>query len=89
LALNTSLDKSALEKALMPYIPLKEQKRIKIIRTIQIILFFVASGIVVLFIVLFSIGNVELLPSIIIMFLGLVFGILLIMALNGSTFDGL
>ncbi|MHA1886002.1 MAG: hypothetical protein ACW96S_13170 [Promethearchaeota archaeon] len=89
MALNTSLDKSALEKALMPYIPLKEQKRIKIIRTIQIILFFVASGIVVLFIVLFSIGNVELLPSIIIMFLGLVFGILLIMALNGSTFDGL
>jgi len=89
LASNTSLDKNALEKTLMPYIPLKEQKRIKIIRTIQIILFFVAVGIVILFIVLFAIGNVELLPSIIIMILGLVFGILLIMALNGSTFDSL
>ncbi|MHA1915471.1 MAG: hypothetical protein ACW986_15640 [Promethearchaeota archaeon] len=89
LALNTSLDKNALDKALMPYIPLKEQKRIKIIRTLQIILFFVVSGIVILFAILFAIGNVELLPSIIIMFLGLFLGILLIMALNGATFDSM
>ena len=73
----------------MPYIPLKEQKRIKIIRTLQIILFFIGVIIVVLFVVLFAIGNVELLPSIVIMFLGLIFGVLLIMALNGATFDGM
>ena len=89
LASNTSLDKRVLEGGLIPYIPIKEQKRIKYIKSLRLIFILVVAIFLILLIILFSIANFELIPTIVIMFFGVFMGILLIMALNGATLDGM
>jgi len=89
LALNTSLDKKLMKQALIPYIPIKEQRKIKLLRSLKILLTSITIVFFSILSIIFWIANIEILPAFIILFVFLCIGILLIMALNGATFDSL
>ena len=89
LELNTSLDKKLMKQALIPYIPLREQRKIKLVNSLKILLTIISVVFLVVVLVMFCIANIEILPAIIILSALLCITILLIMTLNGSTFDSL
>ncbi|MHA1932817.1 MAG: hypothetical protein ACW96X_09775 [Promethearchaeota archaeon] len=89
LELNTSLDKKLMKQALIPYIPTKEQRKIKMVRSLKIMLTLIIIVLFTLLSILFWIGNIELIPGFIILVVSMVLLILFIMTTNGSTFSGL
>ncbi len=89
LALNTSLDKKLMKQELVPYIPSKEQRKIKLFRSLKILVFIIAMVFLGILSIIFWIGNIELLPGFIILSVSLCINVLLLIALNGATFDSL
>ncbi|KKN53461.1 hypothetical protein LCGC14_0602090 [marine sediment metagenome] len=89
LELNTSLDKKLMQKELIPYIPLKEQRRIRLLKFLKILFTIVIAVFSAILFTLFWIGNIEILPGFIIFIFLLFFGVFMIMSENGATFDGL
>jgi hypothetical protein len=89
LALNTSLDKKFIMQELAPYIPSKEQRKIKLFRSLKILVIIITMIFVGILSIIFWIGNIELLPGFIILCVGLCINVLLLIALNGATFDSL
>jgi hypothetical protein len=89
LTLNTSLDKKFMMQELAPYIPSKEQRKIKLIRSLKILVVIITMVFVSILSIIFWIGNIELLPGFIILSVGLCINVLLLIALNGASFDSL
>jgi hypothetical protein len=89
LALNTSLDKKFMMQELAPYIPSKEQRKIKLFRSLKILVVIITMVFIGILSIIFWIGNIELLPGFILLAVALGINILMIIALNGATFDGL
>ncbi|MHA2039433.1 MAG: hypothetical protein ACW98X_23660, partial [Promethearchaeota archaeon] len=71
LALNTSLDKKFIMQELAPYIPSKEQRKIKLFRSLKILVIIITMIFVGILSIIFWIGNIELLPGFIILCVGL------------------
>lgn len=89
LALNTSLDKKFMMQELAPYVPSKEQRKIKLFRSLKILVVIITMVFLGILSIIFWIGNIELLPGFIILSVGLCINVLLLIALNGATFDSL
>ena len=89
LALNTSLDKKFMMQELAPYIPSKEQRKIKLFRSLKILVVIITMVFLGILSIIFWIGNIELLPGFIILSVVLCINVLLLIALNGATFDSL